>query len=268
MSVLFITGIDTDIGKTYATGLLAKAFKDRGCQVITQKIVQTGCEDIADDILTHRQIMATPLHEVDKDGTTCPYVFSKPASPHLSSALEQRAIDPEVILAATQALQSQYDWVLLEGAGGLMVPINDDLLTIDYVARQRYPVVLVTSGRLGSINHTLLSIEALKHRSLHLHAVIYNYWHPEDSQDTSQETTQDSAAEDTDNSAGYGTDPQIVDSTKAYLQQYLAQHYPQTQWIDLPTLDNTLFPEQPDDKTLAVECAFNRYLSQVIAEET
>lgn len=264
MSVLFISGIDTDIGKTYATGLLAKAFKDRGCRIITQKIVQTGCEDIADDIVTHRQIMATPLHEVDKDGTTCPYVFSKPASPHLSSALEQRAIDPEIILASTQTLQSQYDWVLLEGAGGLMVPINDDLLTIDYVARQRYPVILVTSGRLGSINHTLLSIEALKHRSLHLHAVIYNYWQP----DALTNTSQDGQSETLSTSTGTGPDAQIIDSTKAYLQQYLARHYPQTHWIDLPTLDNTSFPKGQDDPPFAVECAFNRYLSQVIIEET
>lgn len=264
MSVLFITGIDTDIGKTYATGLLAKALKDRGCHIITQKIVQTGCpggqDSIAEDIVTHRQIMATPLHEADKDGTTCPYVFSKPASPHLSSAIEQREIDPDVISASTQALQSQYDWVLLEGAGGLMVPISDDLLMIDYIARQRYPVILVTSGRLGSINHTLLSIEALKHRSLHLHAVIYNYWQP----DAPINTAQDDQAEATSAPTGTGPDAQIIDSTKAYLQQYLARHYPQTHWIDLPSLANTSSPEQQDDPTLAVDCAFTQYLSQLI----
>ena len=82
-NTLFIGGIDTDIGKTYATGVLAKALYNRGLKVITQKLVQTGCEGIAEDIITHRDIMGMPLQALDKDGTTCPYVFSKPASPHL-----------------------------------------------------------------------------------------------------------------------------------------------------------------------------------------
>ena len=88
MTVLFISGIDTDIGKTIATGLLAKALYQKGHKVITQKLVQTGCRDIAEDLITHRNIMGMPLQRIDKEGVTCPYVFSKPASPHLSSALE------------------------------------------------------------------------------------------------------------------------------------------------------------------------------------
>jgi len=69
-----------------------------------------------------------------------------------------------------------YDVVLLEGAGGLMVPVSRELLMIDYVAEQKYPVVLVTSGRLGSLNHTLLSLEALKNRNMELHSIIYNQY--------------------------------------------------------------------------------------------
>lgn len=216
MTVLFISGIDTDIGKTMATGQLAKALYQKGCKVITQKLVQTGCRDIAEDLITHRKMMGMPLQKVDKDGTTCPYVFSKPASPHLSSALEHTVIEPELITAATDKLLNDYDIVLLEGAGGLMVPITPSLLSLDYIAKLGYPIILVTSGRLGSINHTLLSIEAIESRSLSLHAVIYNQWQPDNSD------------------SSYKKDDEIVDSTRQYLYQYLQAKYPKTHWIDLP----------------------------------
>ena len=80
--------------------------------------------------------------------------------------------DPDFakIEAATKELAQRFDVVLLEGAGGLMVPLTTELLTIDYIAQHQFPVILVTSGRLGSINHTLLSLEALKQRDLNLHA--------------------------------------------------------------------------------------------------
>ncbi len=216
MTVLFISGIDTDIGKTMATGQLAKALYQKGHKVITQKLVQTGCHDIAEDLITHRKMMGMPLQKVDKDGTTCPYVFSKPASPHLSSALEDTVIDPEMINAATDKLLNDYDIVLLEGAGGLMVPITSSLLSLDYIAKLGYPIVLVTSGRLGSINHTLLSIEAIESRSLSLHAVIYNQWQPNSSD------------------SSYKKDDEIVDSTRQYLYQYLQAKHPQAYWVDLP----------------------------------
>lgn len=254
MNILFITGIDTDIGKTFTTGLLAKAFQDADCRVITQKIVQTGCQGVAEDVMKHREIMRLPLQSVDEDNTTCPYVFSKPASPHFASQLEDCAIDPEEITQATLKLAQQYDWVLLEGAGGLMVPINDDLLTIDYIARQRYPVVLVTSGRLGSINHTLLSIEALKQRCVYLQAVVYNHWQKDDDY----------------------KDNDVDTSTQSFLQQYLQQHYPHTQWIDLPkvdsltgleasyTSDNTLMT----DTRLASNNTFEKFVKQLLTENS
>lgn len=215
MAVLFISGIDTDIGKTVATGQLAKALYQKGCKVITQKLVQTGCHDIAEDLITHRNMMGMPVQVVDKDRTTCPYVFSKPASPHLASALDHTVINPEIITASTHKLLTDYDVVLLEGAGGLMVPITDSLLSIDYIAEQGYPIVLVSSGRLGSINHTLLSIEAIESRSLNLHALIYNQWQPNSDH------------------PHYKKDDDIVDSTRQYLYQYLQAKHPQTYWVDL-----------------------------------
>ena len=126
--------------------------------MITQKIVQTGCQGIAEDIQTHRRLQGIGLTEHDRNGSTCPYVFAYPCSPHLAAEQEQRPIDLETIDAATQTLLQSYDTVLLEGAGGLMVPLNREQTLLDFAAERGYPLVLVTSGRLGSINHTLLSL--------------------------------------------------------------------------------------------------------------
>ncbi|MGA4439719.1 dethiobiotin synthase [Psychrobacter pocilloporae] len=237
MSVLFVSGIDTDIGKTYATGLLAKSLMQQGVNVITQKLVQTGISKqpdgelgIADDILSHRQLMQMPLQPCDLDFTTCPYRYEKPASPHLATKLSGEILDPAMITNATKRLQAQYDAVLLEGAGGLLVPITENLLTLDYIAERGYPIVLVTSGRLGSINHTLLSLEAIKSRGLMIHSVIYNHIHDDAEQ----------------------TDAEIANSTIDFLQAYLARYYPKAHWLVLAKQAN----EHSDKADIALPTAF------------
>jgi dethiobiotin synthetase len=173
-SVLVVSGIDTGIGKTVATGLFARHFAEAGVRTITQKITQTGCEGISEDIVKHRELMGIPLQEADLDGTTCPYVFCCPASPHLAAAMEGREIDIMTIRRSTFKLQKLFDLVLLEGVGGLLVPLSPELLFADYVRDAGYSLVLVSSSRLGSINHTLLSLEACATRHIPVRAVLYN----------------------------------------------------------------------------------------------
>jgi len=110
--------------------------------------------------------------------------------------------DPAVINRATATLAGRYDYVLLEGAGGLAVPLDDTLTTLDFIRAQAYPVVLVTSGRLGSINHTLLSLSACRQQGIAVEMLIYNRFPP--------------------------ADPLIEQETAEYLQRYLRQHFPQT----------------------------------------
>ena len=179
-TVLVVAGIDTGIGKTYVTGLLASALLQQGKKVMTQKIVQTGCDGMAEDILEHRRLMGIGLQDADREGLTCPSVFRFPASPHLSAALEGTRIDLNHIRRSTLALQQRYDLVLLEGVGGLLVPLTPDLLFADYVRDARYELLLVTSPRLGSINHTLLSIEACVHRGIVIKGVLYNCFEKSD----------------------------------------------------------------------------------------
>lgn len=179
MSVFFVTGIDTDIGKSYATGLIGRYLLSCGVNVITQKLVQTGQDaGIAQDILIHRRLMGIDIQECDRIGTTCRQTFKYPASPHLAAEMENSVIDSNAITEATEDLQRQYDTVLLEGAGGLAVPLCREFLTTDYLETLKYPLIIVSSGKLGSINHTLLTLESAVQRNIPICGIVYNHYIP------------------------------------------------------------------------------------------
>ena len=170
----FISGIDTDCGKTFVTGHIARNLQMQGHRVTTHKMVQTGCKGAALDLLEHRRIMGITLTEADVNGTSCPYVFTYPASPHLAASLDGKTIDLEKIAHSMHQLASRFDIVLSEGAGGLMVPLTPTQTTFDFIQHHQLPLILVSSSKLGSINHTLLSLEACKMHNVCLRALVYN----------------------------------------------------------------------------------------------
>ncbi|MFI3322897.1 MAG: dethiobiotin synthase [Rikenellaceae bacterium] len=177
--IYFISGIDTDAGKSYATGILARRLMDDGNSVITQKFIQTGgvCENgMSLDINIHREIMGCGLLTEDLDFTTAPVIFTYPASPHLAAEIDSREIDFKAIERSTEQLSALYDYLFIEGAGGLCVPLKGAYTTADYVAEKGLKTVLVTSGKLGSINHTILTFEACKARGIEVAAVLYNHF--------------------------------------------------------------------------------------------
>ncbi len=173
-NIIFITGIGTDVGKTFVAGLFARYLHKQGHSVITQKIAQTGCVDLSEDITTHRDLMGIELTAEDKIGLTCPYIFEPPMSPHLAAKLAATEIEISKINAATDELAKKYDFVIVEGVGGLYVPLNDNTTVIDFITERDYPVILVSSATLGSINHTLMSIELLKQNNINLLGIAYN----------------------------------------------------------------------------------------------
>lgn len=207
---IFITGIDTDAGKSYAVGHLARCLASEGKSVMTMKFIQTGNTAMSEDILVHRRVMGIPLQDCDLDGTTAPVIFTYPCSPQLAARIDGREIDLEAIDLSADKLNSRYDVVLIEGAGGPMVPVTDDFLTIDYPTTRHMAVALVSNGRLGSISHTLLGLEAIKSRGLELSHFIYN--------------------------CHFDADAVIVEDTRAFLQRYLKRHFPEAQWIDVPSI--------------------------------
>lgn len=204
--VYIVCGIDTDCGKTYITGILAKHCIDTDIRCITQKLVQTGCTtDIADDIREHRRIMQISLLPEDYNHSTNPYVFQFPASPHLAAQLESVIIDISILQQHIHTLAQSYDIVLSEAAGGLCVPLTPTYLFSDFIQQNGYPIILVSSSKLGSINHTLLSIEFCKTHNIRIHAIVYNVFPNSDST--------------------------IAESSYLYLKDYCTQTLPHTLFV-------------------------------------
>ena len=173
--VFFVSGIDTGIGKTMATGLMARSLAAAGRDVITVKLVQTGNDGFSEDIDAHRAICGGIRFPEDGEGLTAPQIFKFPSSPLLAAALEGRTVDVEAISRAVRECAARHEIVLVESAGGLDVPLTEDMLSVDLAAREGWPLVLVSCGRLGSINHTLLSLEAAKARGMRVAGVVWNW---------------------------------------------------------------------------------------------
>ena len=151
MNAIFIAGTDTGVGKTVITKLLARHFSDRGHKIATQKWVETG-------------VRKSPAV----------YSFKLAASPHLAARTEGRSIKIKKIKDALKKLSKNFDFVVVEGTGGLMVPLTKEKLFIDVVKELKLPVLLVSANRLGAINHTLLNLEALHSRKMKILGVIFN----------------------------------------------------------------------------------------------
>ena len=171
----FISGIDTGVGKTAVTGLMARSLAERGHDVITVKMVQTGNDGFSEDLDMHRRIQGGVRYEEDDRHLTAPQIFKFPSSPLLAASLEGRAVDADAIARAVRQCAERHEIVLVESAGGLDVPLTGSILSVDLAAAEGWPLVLVTGGRLGSINHTLLSLEAAKSRRMKVAGVVHNW---------------------------------------------------------------------------------------------
>lgn len=212
--VYFVSGIDTGVGKTVATGLMARFLRERGIDAITVKMVQTGNDGFSEDIDEHRRICGLGSFPEDALGYSAPQIFRFPASPELAARLEGRQVDTRRILEGVAKCAEGHDTVLVEAAGGLAVPLTKGVLSIDFAAAQGWPTILVTCGRLGSINHTLLSLEAIVARGIPLAGVAYNWCE--------------------------GFDPTIDEDTPAAIRDWLDRHGCASPLVRIPKFDSTL----------------------------
>ncbi len=174
---IFVTGTDTGAGKTVITGLLARFLKEKGNSVITQKWIQTGCgsKSYALDIGLHLKIMGCDRNYIKNYlPHVSPYIFKTPCSPHLACKIENRSISAEKIKKSFDILSREFEFIIIEGIGGALVPFNKKRLVIDIAKELDLPVLVVAQNKLGTINHTLLTIEALKNRGMKMFGVIFN----------------------------------------------------------------------------------------------
>lgn len=171
----FITGTDTGIGKTYVACRLIRQYVAQGYRVVGMKPVAAGCdlidgqwvnEDVC--LLTEASNVDAPLHLVN------PYCFRAPIAPHIAAEQEHVDIQLDVIVQAYQALAELADIVVVEGAGGLLVPLNAEITIAELIKALGIPVVFVIGMRLGCINHALLSLEVMQSRSLLIDSWVAN----------------------------------------------------------------------------------------------
>jgi len=175
VKAVFVAGTGTGVGKTVITGLLGRYLLEKGYRVVTQKWIQTGSVEMKNDIDTHLNFMGRDRADYSKYlPLMMPYEFKHASSPHLAARLEKRRISEAKIKKSLTTLSKDFDFIIIEGSGGLLVPIGGGKLIIDVVRRMRLPVLLVAGNRLGAINSTLLSIEALKARGMKIAGVIFN----------------------------------------------------------------------------------------------
>lgn len=182
MKGIFVTGTDTGVGKTIISGLLGRYLLEGGRNVVTQKWIQTGCRgNLSSDIKLHLKIMR--LRQENLKGyfkSISLYIFKMPSSPHLASLSENKTIDPEKIKKSFNLLSRKFDFVIAEGVGGVLVPYSRRNLVIDIAKELDLPVLVVAQNKLGVINHTLLTIEALKKRKMKILGIIFNNTKKED----------------------------------------------------------------------------------------
>ena len=158
---LFITGTDTGVGKTYVGAIVARALSAAGMRVGVYKPVASGCRRERDSLVSGD---ATVLWEAaGRPGeldAVCPQRFAAPLAPHLAARAEGRAVDAERLAGGLAWWSNRCDVVLVEGAGGLMSPLTDDLYNADLAGQFGYPLLVVAPNRLGVINQTLQTLIA------------------------------------------------------------------------------------------------------------
>ena len=182
---IFITGTGTDVGKTYVTGLIVKKLKENGINAAYYKAAMSGNERDKDGVL----IPGDALHVKTVSGIEqplaqmCPYIYETAVSPHLASRIEGNPVVMEEVVKGFEEICRQYDYVTMEGSGGILCPICFDereLWLEDVIRRLGLSSLIVADAGLGTINSVVLTVEYMRAKNLSVKGVIFNHFHPGD----------------------------------------------------------------------------------------
>jgi dethiobiotin synthetase len=203
-SGVFVTATSTEVGKTVVAAVLARTLAAEGKRVAVFKPALTGLDEfpgydeaearaaVADaviavgsgvspsaaDLPDHATLRVAALSS-QSDDEISPYRYDPPMSPHLAAGLAGEEIDPERVMAAARAAAGGVDAIVCEGVGGLLVPLSPSWMVRAFAVELGYPVVIVSSPGLGSINHTLLTVESARQVGLKVAAIVLNPWPPD-----------------------------------------------------------------------------------------
>lgn len=177
---IFITGTDTGIGKTIAAGFIIRALKGKGLDVGVMKPVETGCSKKGGELKPHDAIFLKNIAGVnDPLDLINPYRFKEPAAPSAAARLNKKKISLSKIRDCYMKLAELHDFMLVEGAGGLLVPLNNKETILDMIKLLRLPVIIVSALKLGTINHTLLTIKHAEKSGIKILGIIFNNLTPQ-----------------------------------------------------------------------------------------
>lgn len=170
---VFVTGTGTEVGKTVVAATIARTLASEGKRVAVFKPAVTGLDE---GVETDHALLRRASGSTQSDEEIAPYRYGPPASPHLAAALAGEEIEPERLRQAAAAAAEGADAIVCEGVGGLLVPLSPGYLVRDLAADLGYPLVVVASPGLGTINHTLLTVEAGRSAGLEVAAIVLNPW--------------------------------------------------------------------------------------------
>src|SRR3954452_24161199 len=179
MRGLFITGTDTEVGKTVVTAAVCASLAARGERVAAFKPVVTGLDDEPGDWPRDHELLARVASAGQSPEGVAPLRFGPPVSPHLAAEQAGPTMEPHALVRAARATAERADVLVCEGVGGLMVPLTTGYSIRDLALDLHLPLVVAARPGLGTINHTLLTIEAARAAGLQIRAVVLTPW-PED----------------------------------------------------------------------------------------
>ncbi len=173
MAGVFVTGTGTEVGKSVVAALIARTAAAAGGQVAVFKPAVSGLDEGGE---SDQALLRRASGSGQSEAEIAPYRFGPPLSPHLAAELAGEAIDPARLLEAAAGAAAGADLLVCEGVGGLLVPLTSGYLVRDLARDLGYPLVVVADAGLGTINHTLLTLEAARAVGLAVRAVVLNRW--------------------------------------------------------------------------------------------
>ncbi len=185
---LFVLGTGTDVGKTYVTGLLLKYIRDNGYNASYFKAALSGAiRDNEGKLIPGDAVEVLSMANLDEDTDfLVPYIYETAVSPHLASHIEGNPVDLKVVKKAYQEVSKKYDYIVMEGSGGIVCPIRyegpaskDNIMLEDIIKYLNLNVVLVADAGLGTINSVITTVEYLKNRNIHVCGILLNNYKDE-----------------------------------------------------------------------------------------
>ena len=179
---LFVVGTGTDVGKTYVTGLLLKKLHEAGLSAGYYKAAVSGNERGEDGhLIPGDALRVKMLSGIDQDlSSMCPYIYERAVSPHLASRIEGNPVDMKVVRAGFEKVCDDFEYVMMEGSGGILCPIRYDSETIwleDIIKEFDLSSILIADAGLGTINQVVLTCKYMESKGLKVKGIIFNHYH-------------------------------------------------------------------------------------------